>query len=166
VEKRILRKALLKAAVCLFCAVACEWLAPLASPSAASMPLIVWGVFLRMVLFIVLAYMIFRPSTPSGPPGLNAGISEDTGPPEMTDAQVSFQQLPNADLAARIRHDVLSPLSAAVGFVELLQEGKGGALSPRQKLYADSLFGAFQKALSAINAIADSLPDGAPTQGD
>jgi len=145
----------LQAGLFVTCAVAIELLLPLESWSGIHRVTFWLGVGGRVALFVVLLRVFSRPGgvtssgseeagAPAGPPG-----TESHGDTGMCD--------PTSLMASQLRHEVLSPLSAVFGFLELLREGKCGALSSQQQLYIEHMHDALQEALSVINAKVDSL---------
>ena len=71
----------------------------------------------------------------------------------MNPSQTEIQEKRIDDL----RHDLLSPLSAVFGFLELLRSGRGGELSVQQRAYVDCMGDALAEALVKINATVGEL---------
>jgi signal transduction histidine kinase len=55
---------------------------------------------------------------------------------------------------ARARHDILSPLNAAMGFLELLEES--GELSDRQRRYLANTKNSLASAVAAVSSLQTS----------
>lgn len=65
-----------------------------------------------------------------------------------------------------LRHEMLSPLSAVFGFLELLREGRGGTLTAQQKVYVECMHEALKEALDKIDATVGELAGRATRAAD
>lgn len=65
------------------------------------------------------------------PPAQGAQDARDQGAKEAP--------LPSETDLRRLRHDLLSPINAASGFLELLEKGIAGELNPKQSMYVKNI---------------------------
>jgi len=99
--------------------------------------------FLTAALAAAWAWKVRHPSAPSPPQ-----VAEEA-PKKESNGALLFAE---ADLR-RFRHDLLSPINAASGFLELLEKGVAGELNPKQRMYVKNI----RDSVNKLTALAQSL---------
>lgn len=83
-------------------------------------------------------------------------------PGNRSETPERWQEIRNAVLT-RLRHDVRTPLTAIVGFAELLGEED---LTPQQQMYVQRILEATDKVVAILNEVQQTLQEGERPSSD
>lgn len=153
--------AVLKAGLVVVGAVTLEWAAPLSGGEGGWD--LGWALCCRAALWAaVTAGFAWRTTREES--GLARGAEAQEGRLDATGGGAAERISLDA---AELRHQILSPLSAVFGFLELLRdERQAGALTEQQRGYVNAMHEAMQEALTAIEERAGGMIQGAAARTD